>query len=147
MNQKIIDNYNSIITENDTVIHLGDLSATVKPHLNEFKTILQSLNGQKILLRGNHDHQENQFYLDNGFETVGDYLIFGDYFFSHYPLFADSKYCTPQEKSFIDIFNKTKCTKIIHGHTHNNVKSWPDDLFRINACVEVNDFKPLKLFF
>jgi calcineurin-like phosphoesterase family protein len=146
MNKMIIENYNNTIKPNDIVIHLGDLSATVKPHLDEFKTILQNLNGQKILLRGNHDHQEDQFYLDNGFETVGDHMIIGEYFFSHYPLFPGSKWCTEPEKRLIKLFNDSNCTKIVHGHTHNNVKQWPDKMFRINACVEVNEYTPVKLF-
>ena len=70
MNQIIIDNYNEIITPEDTVIHLGDLSANVRKHIPAFKDILNSLNGNKILLRGNHDHQDDQFYLDNGFEVA-----------------------------------------------------------------------------
>jgi len=147
MNQTIIDNHNKIIKPDDTVIHLGDLSATVKPHIDEFKTILKSLNGRKILLRGNHDHQPDQFYLDNGFEVVGDHMIVGEYFFSHYPLFADSKWCTPPEQRLIKLYKNSKCTKIVHGHTHNNVKTWSDNEFRINACVEVNNYTPIELGF
>jgi len=145
MNTKIIENYNNIIKPEDTVIHLGDLSANVKNHIPAFKDILNSLNGNKILLRGNHDHQDDQFYLDNGFEVVGDHMIVGDYFFSHYPLFAASKWCTPPEKRLIKLYEDSKCTKIVHGHTHNNVSKWKDNLFRINACVEVNDYKPVLL--
>jgi calcineurin-like phosphoesterase family protein len=145
MNEKIIQNYNNIISPDDIVIHLGDLSATVKPHLAEFKEILQSLNGKKILLRGNHDHLPDNFYLDAGFEVIGDHMIVGDYFFSHYPLYKKSKYCTPEEKRLIKIYEKSGCTKIIHGHTHNNVTKWDDDKFRINACVEMTNYKPLKI--
>lgn len=145
MNETIINNYNEIIKPEDTVIHLGDLSASVKNHIHEFSNILNSLNGNKILLRGNHDHQDDQFYLDNGFEVVGDHMIVGEYFFSHYPLFADSKWCTPTEQRLIKLYENSKCTKIVHGHTHNNVSKWKDDLFRINACVEVNDYNPILL--
>jgi len=145
MNSKILENYNNIIKKDDIVIHLGDLSATVKTHIEEFKEILKSLNGKKILLRGNHDHLPDQFYLDCGFEVVGDHMIVGDYFFSHYPLYKKSKWCTEPEKRLIKLYENSNCTKIIHGHTHNNVLKWDDNKFRINACVEMNNYNPVKI--
>lgn len=145
MNKTIIENYNKIITDDDIVIHLGDLSATVKPHLEEFSKILQSLNGQKILLRGNHDHQPDQFYLDNGFEVVGDHMIINEFFFSHYPLYEPSKYCTPPEQRLINLYKNSNCTKIVHGHTHNNVTTWDDNKYRINGCIEMTNYMPLKI--
>jgi len=145
MNKTIVTNYNRIVHAGDTVIHLGDLSANVKNHIQEFKEILKSLNGRKILLRGNHDHLPDQFYLDCGFEVVGTYIIIGNYFFSHYPLYEKSKWCTEPEKKLIKLYNNSNCKIIIHGHTHNNVSKWNDDLNRVNACVEVNDYKPKEI--
>lgn len=145
MNKIIVKNYNDMITDDDIVIHLGDLSATVKPYMSEFENILKSLKGQKILLRGNHDHQSGQFYQNNGFGVVGDHLIINEYFFSHYPLSHRTKEYHSEEKRLIELYKKSGCTKIVHGHTHNNVSKWDDDKYRINACVEANDYRPLML--
>jgi len=145
MNHRMVENYNNIVDDNDTVIHLGDLGVNLVHHMKEFRNILKFLKGNKILLKGNHDNLPDRFYRSVGFETIGNYLKIGEYFLSHYPLFPDSKWCTEPEFRMIDIFERTNCTKIVHGHSHNNVKEWKDSLFRINACVEVNDYKPLQL--
>lgn len=52
MNNTFVKNWNSVITDDDTVYHLGDLS-----FYNMTKTveILESLNGNIILIRSNHD--------------------------------------------------------------------------------------------
>ena len=52
MNEYIIKRWNSIVKETDTVYHLGDVGFG---KFEEVKRLVGSLNGTKILLRGNHD--------------------------------------------------------------------------------------------
>ena len=52
MNETIINNWNSIIKEDDTIYHLGDFCLS---NDDEIKSIFNRLNGNKILIRGNHD--------------------------------------------------------------------------------------------
>ena len=52
MNEYIIKRWNSIVKETDTVYHLGDVGFG---SLQEVKSLVERLNGRKILLRGNHD--------------------------------------------------------------------------------------------
>ena len=52
MNGYIIKRWNSIVKETDTVYHLGDVGFG---SLQEVKSLVERLNGRKILLRGNHD--------------------------------------------------------------------------------------------
>ena len=52
MNKYIIRKWNSVVKETDTVYHLGDVGFG---KFEELKTLVESLNGRKILLRGNHD--------------------------------------------------------------------------------------------
>lgn len=49
MDTAIINNWNSVVTQNDTVVIVGDFAW--KNH----KRYLQALNGKKILIKGNHD--------------------------------------------------------------------------------------------
>ena len=52
MNKYIIKKWNSVVKQTDTVYHLGDVGFG---KFEELKTLVGSLNGRKILLRGNHD--------------------------------------------------------------------------------------------
>jgi len=67
MNQVIIDRWNQIVSPEDTIIHLGDVALGAESSL---KSIIPTLNGHKILIRGNHDRKSKQFFLECGFEEV-----------------------------------------------------------------------------
>ena len=54
MDIAIINNWNSVVTKHDTVYHLGDVS-WYKQDLA--KEVLDQLNGNICLIRGNHDHE------------------------------------------------------------------------------------------
>lgn len=71
-------NWNSKISENDTVILLGDHSWALKleDSLKDLEFIDRELNGKKILIKGNHDlwwstmKKITDFVSDNGFSTL-----------------------------------------------------------------------------
>ncbi len=52
MNEYIIEKWNSVVKNDDTVYHLGDVRFG---SLQEVKNLVERLNGTKILLKGNHD--------------------------------------------------------------------------------------------
>jgi len=53
MNNVLIQKWNSRVTKNDTIYHLGDFSFGKSYYL--FKDLLSKLNGKKIFIEGNHD--------------------------------------------------------------------------------------------
>jgi calcineurin-like phosphoesterase family protein len=54
MNQTIINNFNSVIAEEDTLYLLGDIGfGEVGPALD----LIRQLNGQKVWIHGNHDRK------------------------------------------------------------------------------------------
>jgi calcineurin-like phosphoesterase family protein len=57
MDETLIKNWNSRVKPEDTVFHLGDFA--FKLSKNEIKNILDRLNGQIILVAGNHDSSNN----------------------------------------------------------------------------------------
>lgn len=67
MNNEMIKRWNAVVKEDDIVLHLGDVGLGNESSL---KRIIPSLNGHKILIRGNHDQKSKKFYLDCGFEEV-----------------------------------------------------------------------------
>jgi len=54
MNQTLIDEWNAVVSPDDTIFHLGDFSMCPKSSVVE---ILSQLNGHKHLITGNHDGQ------------------------------------------------------------------------------------------
>lgn len=76
--ERLKDNWNSKITENDTVILLGDHSWAMKleDSLKDLEFIHKELNGKKILVKGNHDlwwstmNKITNFVKENGFTSI-----------------------------------------------------------------------------
>ena len=54
MNEVIVQNFNEVVHPGDTIILAGDLCLSHRPATAQ--KWLKRLNGQKIVLRGNHDH-------------------------------------------------------------------------------------------
>ena len=61
--------WNHLVGENDLVIHLGDV---IFKRASELKDIMESLNGRKWLVRGNHDKENIAWYLKRGFDFAAD---------------------------------------------------------------------------
>lgn len=78
--ERIRDNWNSIVSKEDTVIIGGDVSweMKLKDCVSDFEFI-NSLSGRKIISKGNHDYwwetasKHKEFLQNNGFSTI-DFL-------------------------------------------------------------------------
>lgn len=53
MNEKLISNWNSVVSKNDIVYDLGDFAFS---NIKNIKGILKRLNGKHFFIYGNHDH-------------------------------------------------------------------------------------------
>lgn len=91
---KLRENWESTVTDSDTVVIAGDISwgMSLEGALNDFRFI-DSLPGQKIILKGNHDYwwttmrkmetflNQNEMntirFLHNSTITVGDFAVCG----------------------------------------------------------------------
>ena len=86
MNRMLIENYNSVVHNNDTVYLLGDICFRIG--VERANDIIASLKGKKYLIRGNHDKK----YDENLFEEVRDFMtISADGFhisLMHYPMLS-----------------------------------------------------------
>ena len=76
--ERLQKNWNNKITDDDTVVLLGDHSWALKleDSRNDLEFIDKKLNGKKILIKGNHDlwwsttKKITDFVSDNGFSTI-----------------------------------------------------------------------------
>jgi len=145
-NRLMVDNWNKVVGKDDMVIHLGDFSAGVKGRMELLEGIANMLNGEKILIRGNHDHFSEGRYIDRlGFKEVYDYLAIEDVLFTHYPL-EITEYSKPKEisrvKSLQGYMVNNNLKYVVHGHTHRRLVDVPG---HYNCSVEHIDYTPIEL--
>lgn len=97
MNQAIIDAVNSVVTDEDELYHLGDISMKKPADVFNF---LSQIKGQIHLIKGNHDNRKHFNYLLSHNIILGSgkpkFVVYDvgfikksngiQYFFTHYPL-------------------------------------------------------------
>lgn len=128
MDKGIINNSNSIVTDDDDLIIDGDVCLKSATHHNFYMSRIRKLKGRKILIIGNHDDLRPRFYLSVGFWSVHTSLEIKikdiDAIVVHDPCFS----CMDRSKLYI-------C-----GHVH--------DLFLtqknvINVGLDVHNYFPV----
>lgn len=135
MNDEMLRRWNSVVSNDDVVIYLGDLTASLRNRHDELRSLIPSLNGRKFLIMGNHDHQSSQWYLDAGFEKVVDFVNLGGVFLIHYPLHEAIR-------RGVDSTSWGSVEHVVHGHTHKLVPNLEN---HFNVAVDHHDFMPVPM--
>lgn len=131
MDESLIRNWNARIKPEDTVFHLGDFCYKGRTTFNFYK---QQLNGNLILIKGNHDR-------NNGVKTVitNMYIKLGGYNFQLVH--------RPEDLILNDV------PLVLCGHVHQNWKFrekeylgfTPSKYRFINVGVDVWNFYPVEI--
>ena len=87
-------------------------------------TIMHRLNGDKVLIKGNHDIFKLEDYTRH-FRDIRAYHVMNNFILSHIPVHPDSK---------------GRFAGNIHGHLH--ARSLDDPWYQC-VCVEQTDFRPI----
>ena len=107
MENCLVFNHNSTVGKNDTIYFLGDFCWG---KADEWCRILEQLNGNKVLIKGNHCLNTYPTKLKNMFLDIKDYKEINDngrkVIMCHYPILA-------YKHSYDDN------TFMLHGHVHN----------------------------
>jgi len=119
MDEELIKRWNDTVGPNDKVYHLGDVVMNRKA-----LPTLHRLNGDKILIKGNHDIFSLEEYTPF-FRDVRAYHVLDNMLLSHIPVHPDS--------SIRYISN-------IHGHTHAHSLKDP---WYYCVSVEQTDYYPI----
>lgn len=136
----MVERWKAVVGPDDLVLHLGDLVCyefrRTEP-AEHWQSLLLSLPGQKIMLRGNHDKHTAAWYEAAGFRVLGRgdkpfrcHRLEVPIAFSHEPVEDDGWWA-------VNIHGH------IHGHRYYRGTSRVES--RINACVEVTDYAPVRL--
>ena len=128
MDRALIKNWNETVSNNDTVLVLGDVGFGSKEYI---ACLIKQLNGKKFLIMGNHDNWSEQTYRDMGFHTVSRFpILWNDfYLLSHAPLILSET--TPY-------FN-------LYGHVHDDSR-YVDTASSKCVSVERIGYRPFFLF-
>lgn len=120
MNAALIERWNAAVTPVDTVYVLGDMFCYVKA--KEAVGVLRTLNGKKVLIRGNHDHLTRDSEFCREFEQIRDYLELEDGWrtvvLCHYPI-----------PCFHLHLQEDRCH--LYGHVHNTFEWNMTERFKI----------------
>ena len=138
MNEELIKNWNNKVSPSSTVIHDGDFSFG-----NHTKTlsILNRLNGNIILVCGNHDekHILKDNVLSKKFASIHDLLYISVNDNGNKQLISACHYAMETWK------NSHRGSWSIHGHSHNSLITGPN-MKRHDVGVDGNNYTPLSYY-
>jgi calcineurin-like phosphoesterase family protein len=115
MDEAMVEKWNAVVKPNDKVYHLGDVVINRKA-----LPILNRLNGDKVLIRGNHDIFKDDDYRLY-FRELRAYHVMNGMILSHIPIHPES----------LGRFGVN-----IHGHTHAN------RVMKTVSVQKVSEFDP-----
>ena len=139
MDEALVERWNSVVGPKDKVYHLGDVVINRRA-----LSTLHRLNGDKVLIRGNHDIFRDDEYRVH-FRELRSYHVLNGMILSHIPIHTDSL---------------ARFGVNIHGHTHSNRVMLPTGFDKKTGtitygdeidpryhcvCVEQTDFTPISL--
>jgi calcineurin-like phosphoesterase family protein len=142
MNEKLIFNWNNVVSNDDLVFHLGDFQM-----LDDYNILydkLSRLNGDKILILGNHDYMSHSDYINAGFKDViqrWEGVLFNTKIvMCHYQMTAWNW----SHKGSIHLYG--------HEHAKNPLKL-NHELYcklgmsekKYNVCVDANNYTPVNI--
>ena len=125
MDEALVENWNETVKPKDKVYVLGDVAINRRG-----LQVLFRLNGDKVLIKGNHDIFKLSDYLPH-FRDIRAYHVMDKLLLSHIPIH-------PQQQG--------RFRGNIHGHLHANlvIDKWGNpDPFYTNVCVEQIGYKPI----
>ena len=128
MDEEMVKRWNETVRPNDKVYHLGDVVINRKA-----LSIMSRLNGDKVLIRGNHDIFRDEEYRQY-FRELRAYHVMNGMILSHIPIHEQS----------LGRFGTN-----IHGHLHTGRVmaeiwgKWEIDPRYHCVCVEQTDFRPI----
>ena len=134
MDETMVENHNRVVSPKDKVYFLGDVAFT-KTAL----AIVARLNGEKILIKGNHDQEKLTEY-QKYFKDVRGSHQFSGLLFTHIPVHCDSL---------------GRWDANVHGHLHTNQVMLPNNGVSVVrdrvdpryycVCMEQINYTPITL--
>lgn len=138
MNQALISNWNSVVSSEDKVYHLGDFTMAhfvegqresyKQAYVRTCQELLAKLNGHKTLILGNHDAKA-KVSMECGWGAVEKQVVLEGFLLTHRP-------CEP-----------TGYLANLHGHVHDKLPFYRRDGEGVyfNISVDTTEYSPISL--
>ena len=142
MNQKLIENWNNVVKPDDLVFHLGDFTFGGQPL---WRSIREQLNGNIILIKGNHDDRNLKngckVLFDGVYDQVKFYIENRCIYLNHYPFLCYGGSYRSEEDAVFQLF----------GHVHSGPNSTGLDNdrlkmlfpYQLDVGVDNMNYKPV----
>ena len=136
MHAQLIARWNEVVTVDDEVIVVGDMIASRKIDRHLVVGMLKMLNGNKTLVRGNHDPGDDIF-MEAGFLSCEDHLWLPEerVLIIHKP--PDPQHGAAE----LRIARALQPALVVHGHDHRH--DTPEDSKCLNVCVDRWGLRPV----
>jgi calcineurin-like phosphoesterase family protein len=133
MDRVMIQKWNAKVSRGDKVYILGDFILDRNP--DKAIEIIDKLNGNLYMIKGNHDQILKNQYVKSKFIWVKDYAEIKvddkPVILCHYPF---------------EVWNKSHYNSIsVYGHIHSNPCIRYPKMNQLNAGVDINKFEPVTL--
>jgi calcineurin-like phosphoesterase family protein len=144
MHEELIRHWNNAVKPNDTIYVMGDLALC---SYKELEPIVRRLNGNKVLILGNHDHLSVSQYERLGFKVYRElkFTIAGKPVrLCHFPYalpWYRRLFAYKSELRYMDQRPpRVKGEFLIHGHVHMKYKRVDN---RLHVGVDAWNFRPV----
>lgn len=132
MDNVIIENYNKVVSEGDTVYWLGDMFFCKSDRMEYIAKRLTK--GRNILIRGNHDKGvTNGKFLKLGFKPYR-MLQYLNALLTHEPISEEN----------MSLLNASGIEFNIHGHVHSQIEGYDQSKYQC-VSVENTNYTPISI--
>jgi len=132
MTSEMIKRWNEVVKPDDIVFNLGDFCWSRQ--VDEWKKLLDQLNGKQVFILGNHDYRTAVEKVEERFITVRESIELRfdkyRYMLHHYPQ-------VEWNGSYHGVF-------AVYGHVHNNIPNWCKPT-QLCVSVEQTNYYPISL--
>lgn len=128
MNETMVAKWNARVKPEDEVYHLGDFAMGPATNIGKFR---ERLNGEIILIRGNHDRSEARM-LSFGFKAALPEAYFP----------GGALHLLLTHRPARESMDRPPFDVNLHGHVH---EKWARRDKHVNVGVDVRDFEPKTL--
>jgi calcineurin-like phosphoesterase family protein len=140
MDEAMVKAWNERVRPNDKVYHLGDVVINRKA-----LPILERLNGDKVLIRGNHDIFPDADY-SKYFRSLRGYHVMNGMILSHIPIHEESL-----GRFGVNIHGHLHASRVMktvqttHEFVTKGVRQWIDPRYHCVCVEQLPDFAPILL--
>ena len=147
MNEKIISNFNSMVSQDDEVYILGDVAMSI---IANAPPLIRRLNGKKYLVAGNHDKTLRKLIKNANGELDDLFVWIKDYYEMFYKTESGEKVLLTMSHYPMSHWNmqrpdSDKTSIHFHGHCHCSNGKHINDGATMDVGIDGNDLFPYKI--